>query len=406
MKGAPSRTVLSVAQLSDGSPNMAASTTDRIAGYLGAIRDLAPLVVEHRDAFDRQRRLPDVVFTSLSDAGLFRLWLPEAFGGPELSPFEFMSIVEAASALDGSVGWLVGNGGGMSRVGGYLPAAIAREWFSAPRTFIASATGAVGKATPVEGGCRVSGRWPFGSGAHHATHFMGLATVEGEDGGAPPTICCYFTREHVVVDDTWHVSGLRGTGSCDFEVRDAFVTANHMHPFPGLAAAQPGLLYRMPPVAVFAWTVSVVPLGIARGAIRTFTEIASRKTRIGTAALLRDRETIQAMVGRAEALHHAARAFLIDAMTELMVATDGGGDRLVQARAMLRVACSYAAESAVRIVDALAADAGAAAIFERCELERAVRDVHAAVKHVAMSANNYIVAGRLSLDLDPGTTRF
>ncbi len=385
---------------------MAVTTEDRVAGYLGAIRDLAPLVAEHRDLFDHQRRLPDVVFAGLSDAGLFRLWLPKALGGPELSPLQFMSVVEAASALDGSVGWLVGNGGGMSRVGGYLPAAIAREWFSAPRAFVVSATGAVGKAVPVEGGYRVTGRWPFGSGAHHATHFMGLAAVEDENGRELPMICCYFAREHILVDDTWHVSGLRGTGSCDFEARDAFASADCVHPFLGLAPTQPGLLYRMPQVSVFPWTVSVVPLGIARGAIGTFVEMASRKVRAGTTALLRDRETVQAMIGRAEALHGAARAFLIDAMTELMAATDVGADRLVRARAMLRVACAHAAESAVRIVDMLAADAGAAAIFERCALERAVRDVHAAVKHVAMSPSSYIVAGRQGLGLDPGTARF
>ena len=94
------------------------------------------------------------------------------------------------------------------------------------------------------------------------------------------------------------------------------------------------------------------------------------------------------MVGRAKALHHAAGAFLIEAMTELATATDLGGDRLVQARVGLRVAGAHAAESALRIVDMLAADAGATAIFQRCPLERAVRDVQAAVKHVAMSPSS------------------
>ena len=95
---------------------------NRIAAHLEAIRGLAPLIARHRDAFDVERRLPDTVFEALADAGLFRLWLPEALGGPELSPLEFMAVVEAAATLDGSVGWLVGNGGGMSRIGGYLPA--------------------------------------------------------------------------------------------------------------------------------------------------------------------------------------------------------------------------------------------------------------------------------------------
>ena len=384
---------------------MAFADTDRIAGYLEALRRLAPLIAEHRDAFDRERRLTDAVFAALADVGLFRLWLPKALGGPELSPIEFMRVVEVATELDGSVGWLVGNGGGMSRVGGYLPELVAHAWFADPHTFVVSATGAVGAAVPAVGGYRVTGRWPFGSGAPHATHFMGLARLDGQPPQLPP-LCCYMAAEQVTVHDTWHVSGLRGTGSSDWEVRDAFVPASHVHPFLGLAPTQPGLLYRMPPMSVFAWTVSVVPLGIAAGAIDAFVRLASAKSRLGTTGLLRDREAVQATVGRAKAVHHAARAFLIEAMTVLETATGLGGDQLVQARAGLRVAGAHAAESALRIVDMLAADAGATAIFQRFPLERAVRDVQAAVKHVAMSPSSYALAGRLHLGLDPGTARF
>jgi alkylation response protein AidB-like acyl-CoA dehydrogenase len=386
--------------------DMTAGETDRIAGYLDAVGGLAPLISAHRDAFDRERRLPDAVFAALAEAGLFRLWLPAALGGPELSPLDFMRVVEAAAALDGSVGWLVGNGAGMSRVGGYLPAALVADWFADPRAFVVSATGAVGTAVPTEGGFRVSGRWPFGSGAHHATHFMGLAATRDDDGKDRPPICCYLPRAQVTVHDTWHVSGLRGTGSCDFEVRDAFVPADRTHPFIALSPTQPGLVYRMPPLSVFAWTVSVVPLGIASGAIRSFVALASRRSRQGSGAMLRDRETVQATVGRAEALRRAGRAFLAEAMTELQVATDAGGDRLERARTMFRVACAHAAEAALGITDMLAADAGSAAIFESCPLERAVRDVQAAVKHIAMSPSSYALAGRLSLGLDAGTARF
>jgi alkylation response protein AidB-like acyl-CoA dehydrogenase len=210
----------------------------------------------------------------------------------------------------------------------------------------------------------------------------------------------------VTIHDTWQVSGLRGTGSCDFEVADTFVPFDHTHLFTDLQPTHPGLLYRMPGVSVFAWTVSVVPLGIARGAINAFVELAVRKARPGTTGFLRDREPVQGTMGRAESLLRAARAFLIDAMTELMAATDVRADRLIRARALFRVACTHAAESAVRIVDMLAVDAGTAAIFETGTLERSVRDVHAATKHIAMSPNNYVVAGRLGLGLEPGTARF
>jgi alkylation response protein AidB-like acyl-CoA dehydrogenase len=385
---------------------MAAAEADRVSEYLEAIRRLAPLIAANRGAFDRDRRLTDSAYAALAEAGLFRLWLPRSLGGPELTPIEFMRVVEAAAALDGSIGWLVGNGGGMSRVGGYLPAAVVRDWFADPRTFIASTTGAVGALEVADGGYRASGRWPFGSGAPHATHFMGLATIGGSQAPDQPRLCCYFSREQVTVHDTWHVSGLRGTGSSDFEARSAFVPTSNTHPFLGLVPTEPGLLYRMPPLSVFAWTVSVVPLGIARGVIDAFVQLASSKARLGTSGLLRDRETVQATVGRAETTLMAARAYLIEAMSELMTSTEIGGDRLVQARARLRVAGAHAAESACTIVDRLAAEAGSIAIFETCPLERAVRDVHAAIKHVAVNPSSYIIAGRMALGVDAGPARF
>lgn len=385
---------------------MLAKTSGRVSDYLEAIERLAPLIAGHRAAFDSERRLPDAVFNALADAGLFRLWLPEALGGPQLSPGDFMTVVEAVSALDGSVGWLVGNGGGMSRIGGYLPEPVAREFFSNPRVFVTSATGAVGEAQKAEGGYRVSGRWPFGSGAPHASHFMGLASAKAADGKDGPPLCCYFERRDVVVHDTWRVSGLRATGSCDFEVRDLFVPEQHTHIFMTSRPTQDGIVYRLPRLSAFAWTVSVVPLGIARGAMNAFVELAGRKSRLGVSALLRDREIVQSNYGRADALHRAARAFLIDAMSELMAASAEEGPGLVNARAVFRTACTHAAESAVRIADMLAAETGAAAIFETSPIERFVRDVHAAVKHIAMTPNNYVVSGRLGLGLDPGTPRF
>jgi alkylation response protein AidB-like acyl-CoA dehydrogenase len=379
---------------------------DRTATLLASLRELAPFLAARREAFDRERRLPDDVFAALADAGLFRLWLPCALGGAELAPLDFLEVVEAAAALDGSIGWLVGNGGGMSRIAGYLPAEVSRRIFSDPRAFVVSATGAVGALEPASDGWRVSGRWPFGSGAAHASHFAGLAALGGEPGPGRPLLFCCFPRAQVVVHDTWHVSGLRGTGSSDWEVRDALVPASLCHPFPDHVPTEPGILYRMPALSVFAWTVAVVPLGIARGALDSFARLAIGRTRLGTSTVLRDRETVQAMVGRAEATVRSARAFLADAMTELMTATDIGGDRLVRARASLRLAAAHASEAAVSVVDGLAAAAGAAAIFEACPLERAVRDVHAAAKHVAMSPANVVLSGRLALGLDPGVARF
>jgi hypothetical protein len=124
------------------------------------------------------------------------------------------------------------------------------------------------------------------------------------------------------------------------------------------------------------------------------------------AVRLQDREIVQSTVGRAEAIVSAARAFLAEAMTDLLAALEDDKDRLARARARLRSACAYAAEGSANVVQLLTTEAGASAIFEGNPLERAGRDINAAVKHVAMSPQNYLVAGRINLGMDPGTIRF
>jgi alkylation response protein AidB-like acyl-CoA dehydrogenase len=377
---------------------------ERVACLLQKVREMAPLVEQHRDAFDRERRLPAPIVEAMVKADLFRLWLPKALGGPELSPLDFMQVVEAAAELDGSVGWIVANGAGMSRAGGYLPQQVARAWFAEPRAFVVAATGAVGSAAPVPGGYRVTGRWPFGSGIHQATRMMGVCGVaDGSADAAPTMMCCYFAPGDVSIIDNWYVSGLRGSGSCDFAVEDLFVPAEHTHLLVDLAPTQPGLLYRLPSATVFPLTVSVVPLGIARAAITTFATQGARRVRNRTTVALRERETIQAEVGRAEALHRAARAFLIEAITGLMTTLEAGGESFLEARAVFRLACSHAGDSAMRVAEMMATASGSAAIFETSPLERCVRDIHAAVKHIAMAPNNYVIGGRVALGLDPGT---
>jgi alkylation response protein AidB-like acyl-CoA dehydrogenase len=373
--------------------------------FVAKVRAMAPLLREHRAALESERRLPQPLVSALAEAQLLSLWLPKSLGGPELSPLDFVDVVEAASELDGSVGWIVGNAGGMSRIGGYLPAEVARAWFANPHAFVASATGATGKAVQVPGGYRVSGRWPFGSGIHHATRVMGLCAIDQDDARASNLVCCYFDRSDLTVIDNWYVSGLRGTGSCDFEAKEVFVPDAHVHDFPNPKPTQPGTLYRIPQLSIFPLSISAVPLGIARSAISTLVCLAGSRIRQGSSVSLCERETVQAAVGRCEADYRAARAFLVDSLQELMTAIDIGGDRLVSARVAFRLACSHCAEKSERIVTTMAAAAGSAAILESFDLERQVRDIQAAVKHLAMSPNFFITAGRVRLGLDPATTR-
>ena len=378
---------------------------DTVSCLKERIAALAPLVVQQREDMERERRLTRPLFKAIADAGLLRLWAPRAFGGWELSLPDFMAVVEAAAALDGSVGWVVGNGGGMSRAAGYLPEAVARPWFARADALVVATNGAVGEAVPVDGGYRVSGRWPFASGVHYAS-IVAPACQVADGRGQGPILLCYVPAEQAEILDNWRVSGLRASGSCDYTLSDVFVPIEHTHDMVQPPATQPGLLYRLPARSAFATTVAVVPLGIARAALDTFEGELAARTRAGTTVALRDRELIQSEIGRAEVLHAAARALLLSAMDELTAAMDAGGEQLVRARVMYRSACTHAAESSIRVAEMVSAAAGATSIWEEQPLERQVRDIHAAAKHIAMSPNNYVMSGRICLGLDPGTQRF
>jgi indole-3-acetate monooxygenase len=374
---------------------------------VGAMNDLAPLIREHRDAFDRDCRLSQLVFEALARIGLFKLWLPKMAGGYELHPLDFMEVVEAASALDGSIGWLVGNGGGISRTGGYVALDIARGWYRDPRAFMVSSGAAAGIATPTEGGYHISGRWPFGSGIHHATQLVVMCNVAVVDGNQPRSpIMCHLEAAHARIFDTWQVSGLRGTGSCDFEITKAFVPDSHTYEFLSQPSTQPGALYRVPNVSAFVWTVATVPLGIARGALSNFTLVAQRKGRAATSVPLAEREVVQDTIGRLDAALRAARALIAESMVDVFAATDIGGERMVKARAMFRSATAHAADTSIGIVTDIARIYGAGSVFESDPIARALRDVNAATQHLAMTPVYYALAGRILLGMEPGTARF
>ncbi len=362
------------------------------------VRELAPVVAEHRSTFDSDGRLPDPVFEQLATLGLFRLLLPTSLGGHGLSALEFMDVVEAAAALDGTIGWLVGNGGGMARAGGYLPVESAREIFDDPSAFVVSSTGAVGRAVRVPGGYRVTGRWPFGSGSPHGTWFTPLCEVYDGEQATDDLIFVYAPRRDVQLDDNWDVSGLCATGSVHFELVDVFVPDRLAHPFQP-EPAHPGTLYRLPTGSIFSWTVATVPLGIAAGAIDDFVAKARTAKRHGDAVPFAERELIQSQLGQIQARTAASRAYLRHTMSTLLEETEAGAD-LELARVDFKLACTFASQSALWAIDLITEMAGAVSIMRSSPLERRERDARAAAKHIAMTPDEYIRGGKLRLGLD------
>lgn len=372
------------------------------ATMIDRFEQIRPLLAEQSGRFDPDRRLSDEAFGALSGAGFFRLLLPVQLGGCGLSPLDFMTVVEHAAALDGTIGWLVGNGGGMSRAGGYLSPEAARVVFENPSAFVASSTAATGNAVPASGGYRITGRWPYASGAPHATTFAAVCEVdEGKGSGNGRIVLAFLPRESVNLIDNWHVSGMRGTGSWDFEADSAFLPAEFV------CDLQPDpVVYRLPGASAFVWTVATVPLGIAQGAIEALTSVSTGHRRLGISVPLAEREMVQAELGRCLAKCRAAGAYMRSTMADLCASVESGGSDLVAARINFRLACSHAAEVAVDVVLRVNDLIGARALAQSQPFERRERDIRAAAKHTAMSAEQFVIGGRYALGGDIGGARF
>lgn len=383
----------------------------RAAPYVDAARNLAPRVHEFRQEIERQRTLPAALVSDMTDAGFFSLWRCRALGGPELTFTDFLNVIEELSSADGSVGWCAMVASVWSRLSGYVGEDVGREIFGVDSR-LAGSVNPTGKAAAVPGGFRVSGRWSYGSFIQHSKWTVGNSVVyDGEtarrDGNGTPDIrFMIFPTEAVEIIDVWHVSGLRGTGSNDFQVSDLFVPEDRSLSAFAPTPLQPGALYTTPMITIFAATLPCVSIGIARAAIDAFVALAEGKTPMGAVSRLRDKPTAQADLGRAEALLRSGRAFLVEAIEEIWAAAAAGQTPTMRQRAIARLAAAKAAEAGAQAVDLLYNAAGGTALFESNPLERCFRDVHATTQHIGTQASNFELAGRVLFGLDPGTPRF
>jgi indole-3-acetate monooxygenase len=381
------------------------------AGYLEAARNLAPRVKEVRQEVEQQRNLPTALVEAMTQAGFFRLWLCRTLDGPELDFTEFLGVIEELSRLDGAVGWCAMVASVWSRLSGYLPGEVASEIFTADSR-LAGSVNPTGKAVAVPGGFRVSGRWSYGSLIRHSNWTVGNSIIHdvdiprrGADGALDIRFMIFPTSEVEIIDN-WHVSGLRGTGSCDFQVSDLFVPEERSLSAFTPTQMQAATLYAMPQITTFAASLPCVSLGIARAAIDAFTELAGGKTPMGSVGRLREKPVAQSDLGRAEAHVRSGRAFLLEAIEEIWDAAAAGRVPTLRQRAIARLAAAKAAEASAQAVDLLHNAAGGTALFESNPLERCFRDVHATTQHIGTQAANFELGGRVLLGLDPGTPRF
>jgi len=397
-------------------PRTVPQDADGRATYAGtlikAARKLAPNIESVHHAVERDRRLPPALVDQMAAAGIFSTWLPKALDGPELNVVEGVSLIEELARVDGSVGWCASIAICYGRLAGYLQPDVARRIFGGGRTVVAGTLNPSGKAFATKGGYRVTGHWAYGSGITHSSWTLGVCVLHDQDGprrrptGAPELRLVFFPTSGAEIIDTWHVSGLRGTGSHDYRVADLFVPEDHTICFPDPDPTQPGTLFAMPLVFGLAVAIAAVPLGIARAAIDAVIELAATKTPQGLSTVLRDKATIQADVARAEALLASARMYLCGTFSEFWNDAAANVPCSMHRRAQMWLACAHAAQSCAQAVALMYNAGGGTSVYENGRLERCFRDAYACTQHIAVASARYEACGRVFLGLDPGTPRF
>jgi alkylation response protein AidB-like acyl-CoA dehydrogenase len=222
------------------------------------------------------------------------------------------------------------------------------------------------------------------------------------DGEPIPRIVGLPTRELEVLD-TWHTSGLRGTGSHDAVAEDVFVPERHslwLLEKPTSEAA----LYRFPIFAFFALSIAAAALGNARGAIEDLIELASEKVAMGSSRTLAQRPEKWATVAQAEAALRAARSFYYEAIAQAWAAAEAAAEVSVEARAGLRLAATHAVRTSARVVTDMHDLGGGAAIYASSPLQRRLRDAHTSTAHFQVNAATFELTGRLLLRQPTETT--
>lgn len=372
---------------------------------LESARELRPRILAQHEQIEAGRRLPEDLARELARAGFFRATLPAAYGGLDLGLPEALEVFEELARADASVAWCVWNGN-VNWTTAQLPAETAQVVFSDPAVILANSTQPVGRASIVEGGYRLSGRWTLVSGCQLSA-WLTLLSVVHEDGtprrtssGAPEMRFMLLPTTACEIVDTWTAGGLRGTGSHDVLVQEVFVPAG----FASYYSDPPVLTeprYRCPPLARVGPGLGAMALGIARGAIEALIDLAITKRRASANATVRQDTGAQSQLAQAEALVRSARLYLYDALGRVWDDVQANGEAAIEARAHLRLATWHAVTSAVRAVDLVYLTGGATSLYATCPIERAFRDVHAITQHIAVHPSSLELAGQVLYGLEP-----
>ena len=378
---------------------------------------LKPVLRDYHDEIEREQRMPPALVGQLREAGLYKMVIPRSLGGLQVDTLTYLRAVETLAEGCGSVGWNLGNGGVGQLVTLGLPDEGVEEIYGKRADTIIAGTAVPGggQAVSVAGGYRVSGRWQFGSGCQEASWMLGSFQIL-DDGrprlspeGKPLYWRGFFSRAEVeIVPGSWDVTGLRGTGSFDWTVKDVFLPERRTMPQIGIPlenqwARWPGVMYQLPVQCWVGPHHSAVITGIARAGLDALIDLAGGKQPRGRpTGLLCDNPQVQDAVGRADAILNAGRTYRSAQIAEIWAIAAAGNETTLEQRARCRLAAIYAGDSAREAMDLVYRHGGSTSFKRESRLAECWRDLHVVGQTVTIAPEWYPICGRVYLGMDPG----
>ena len=367
------------------------------SAILASIERVAGLLDRTAARSERERTLCREALDALHDEGLFGMWVPVEAGGLAADLATQVDALIALARADMSAAWslMIGNTvtGTMAAC---LPDAGFAEVFGGRRMPVAAgALRATGTATPTKaGGYRVTGTWGFGSGIHHAEWIVGNCRVDGGESGTPERVSLAIPIADVAIADDWRSSGMRGSGSSSYSVREVDVPARRI-----LGERQRGNPLAAAPAARLPLEHASVSLGGARRALDEVAKLAATRRRLGAVSPLANDPAFRRDRGRLEAEWSSLTAGVRATALALESQANAEPDATTRTATHLRAVCAFATEQSLAIATRAIRHAGAAAGMEGQPLERIHRDLTIATQHTMISDTAYEALG--SEDLAP-----
>lgn len=368
---------------------------------LDAIARVRPILEADAEANDANETLAWPSVVALYREGLLSLKVPRELGGPEVDPRLYLELCDELAYINPSAGWCAFiNSTSAALLGAFLPDAGAQRVFPSGRMPIAS--GALiprGVATPVDGGWRVSGQWPFASGSAHSSWLLAGFRIVRDGAPGPEHMVMAAAIDDVQFLDNWQVMGLKGTGSRDFVLTDHFVpesmafdllTTDPRKGGPMFWLGRPGFV--TPDHAAFA-------LGVARRALDEIALQAGSYRRGYLTSPIAQRGALQHDLGRCDQQLRAARALCREVLDEAWEFCQRGERPDLERQLRLRGACSYATDVACRIAATAFRYGGGNAIYNDRVLQRCMRDINAAAQHFMVNTSAYDNLGQFRLGM-------